>query len=144
MGSQQTPTDATVSPSVATDVHPLRLVKAATAQKEDRIRRLYGKAPARSDLLHNQLQRKYFDSGDYALQDAHKSSSMGSVQTGTEHPLRKNISHPSAPVPTSSNLEDTAADRHRDATKGAGASASSMNQSSRLREGTEKDSPKID
>ncbi|GKT51109.1 mRNA stability protein mug134 [Colletotrichum spaethianum] len=109
----------------------------AAIQKEDRLRRLYGRAPARSDLLHNQLQRKYFDSGDYAMQDAHKSSSMGSVQTGTEHPLRRNISHPSAPVPTSSNVEDNAGDRHQDAPK----EASSSNQMSHLREQTDKDTP---
>ncbi|GJC89006.1 hypothetical protein ColLi_11844 [Colletotrichum liriopes] len=83
--------------------------------------------------------RKYFDSGDYALQDAHKSSSMGSVQTGTEHPLRKNISHPAAPVPTSSNVGDNAADRHQDATKETSGSI----QSSHLRQETDGDTPNV-
>ena len=30
---------------------------------------------------------------------------MGTVNTGSEHPLRENISHPSCPVPSSSNVE---------------------------------------
>ncbi|EFQ34393.1 uncharacterized protein GLRG_09537 [Colletotrichum graminicola M1.001] len=141
MGSQQTSTDSPGSPSVASNMH---VVPAAAAAKEDRIRRLYGKAPARSDLLHKQMQRKYFDSGDYALQDAHKPSSMGPVQTGAEHPLRKNIPHPSSPVPTSSNIVDIAADRHRDATKGTDTSGSSMHRSTPLREVLEKDPSKID
>ncbi|KAK1999425.1 hypothetical protein LX36DRAFT_710170 [Colletotrichum falcatum] len=128
MGSEQTPRDSTP----------------AADQKEERVRRLYGNAPARSDLLHNQLQRRYFDSGDYALQGAHKSSSMGSVQTGTEHPLRNNISHPSAPVPTSSNLVDAAAGKPRDAARETDASGPGTQPSSRLREVTGKDSPSVD
>ncbi|KAK1573572.1 uncharacterized protein LY79DRAFT_593899 [Colletotrichum navitas] len=126
MGSQQTTTDSTGSPSVASNMHVV---------KEDRIRRLYGKAPARSDLLHKQMQRKYFDSGDYALQDAHKPCSMGSVQTGAEHPLCKNIPHPSAPVPTSSEYYPT---------KETDTSGSSIHRPTPLREMLEEDPSKID
>ncbi|WYZ35957.1 hypothetical protein EsH8_X_000604 [Colletotrichum jinshuiense] len=90
------------------DTRPTEKDPLVAAQKVDRLRRMYGKVPARSDLLHNQLHRKYFDSGDFALQDAHKSSNIGPIQTGAEHPLRRNISHPSAPVPTSSNVDDDA------------------------------------
>lgn len=51
-------------------------------------------------------RRKYFDSGDYALSQAHRASDMGRVRTGTEHPLRESISHPSSPVPSGSNIKD--------------------------------------
>ncbi|KAK2058650.1 hypothetical protein LY76DRAFT_513734 [Colletotrichum caudatum] len=142
MASQQDQTDSTVSPSVVSNMH---VAAAAAAQKEERIRRLYGKAPARSDLLHNQLQRKYFDSGDYALQDAHRPSSMGSVRTGTEHPLREGILQPSAPVPTSSNIVGVVADRHPEhATKGTDTGPSSTHRSSHLREVTGEDPSKAD
>ncbi|KAH6952360.1 hypothetical protein BKA56DRAFT_460454, partial [Ilyonectria sp. MPI-CAGE-AT-0026] len=52
--------------------------------------------------------RTFFDSGDFALSQAHESSDIGNINTGVEHPIRKNISHPSAPVPSSSNVEDNA------------------------------------
>jgi hypothetical protein len=86
----------------------------------------YGIVPSRSNLLHHQLEvskapsppsfarfeltsylkgRKYFDSGDFALTQAHRSSNMGSVTTGSEHPIRQDISEPSCSVPSSSNLE---------------------------------------
>jgi len=69
--------------------------------------RRYGKLPARRDLLDHQLERrKYFDSGDFALSNAHRVSDIGHIQTGTEHPLRKSISHPSSPVPAGSNIKD--------------------------------------
>ena len=34
-----------------------------------------------------------------------KASSAGVVQTGEEHPLRENISHPSSPIPSDSNVK---------------------------------------
>ncbi|KAK2049373.1 hypothetical protein LZ31DRAFT_549330 [Colletotrichum somersetense] len=70
---------------------------------------------------------------------------MGSVHTGTEHPLRKDISQPSAPVPTSSNIVGTAADRHPEhPLKGTDTSASSMHRSSQLHEVTGGDPSKAD
>ncbi|KAM0214081.1 hypothetical protein ACHAQD_005658 [Fusarium lateritium] len=69
----------------------------------------YGIVPSRSNLLHHQLEgRKYFDSGDFALTQAHRSSDMGGVTTGSEHPVRQDISEPSSSVPSSSNLEGNA------------------------------------
>jgi hypothetical protein len=80
----------------------------ALAEKEDRLRRIYRNLPTRGDLVHHQLERKYFDSGDLAITAARKPSNIGEIQTGTEHPLVENISHLSAPVPSGSNIEDGA------------------------------------
>jgi len=39
--------------------------------EEQKVFRLYGKLPTKKDLLQNKLkERKYFDSGDYALSKA--------------------------------------------------------------------------
>ncbi|KAL5401953.1 hypothetical protein PMIN06_011241 [Paraphaeosphaeria minitans] len=74
-------------------------------EQDVRLLHRYGKLPAREDLLNHQLERrKYFDSGDFALSHAYRVSDIGQIQTGTEHPLRKGISHPSSPVPAGSNI----------------------------------------
>jgi hypothetical protein len=99
-------------------------------EEDQRLLRLYGKIPTRGDLLQHQLKistrcnlfqpvwiplirlstpgRKYFDSGDFALSQAYKSSSAGAVETGSEHPHREKISHPFSPVPSSSNVDEDA------------------------------------
>ncbi|PCD23516.1 hypothetical protein AU210_015036 [Fusarium oxysporum f. sp. radicis-cucumerinum] len=69
----------------------------------------YGILPKRGNLLNHQLEgRKYFDSGDFALSQAHRSSNIGNVTTGREHPIRQDISEPSSSVPSSSNIDDNA------------------------------------
>lgn len=40
-------------------------------------------------------ERKYFDSGDYALSKAGKASDIGVTQIGREHPVPENIPHSS-------------------------------------------------
>ncbi|KAI9734945.1 MAG: hypothetical protein M1834_002025 [Cirrosporium novae-zelandiae] len=61
---------------------------------EQRLFRLYGKLPNKKDLLQNKLkERKYFDSGDYALSKAGKASDVGVTQIGSQHPLPENIPH---------------------------------------------------
>jgi len=40
-------------------------------------------------------ERKYFDSGDYALSKAGKASDVGVTQIGREHPVPENIPHSS-------------------------------------------------
>jgi len=63
---------------------------------EQRLFRLYGKLPNKSDLLQNKLkERKYFDSGDYALSKAGKASDTGLTTIGTEHPKAEEIPHTS-------------------------------------------------
>lgn len=42
-------------------------------------------------------ERKYFDSGDYALSKAGKASSVDTGAVGSEHPVPENIPHLSSP-----------------------------------------------
>lgn len=46
-------------------------------------------------------ERKYFDSGDYALSKAGKASEGGVTTIGSQHPLPENIPHLTSPGPTS-------------------------------------------
>lgn len=65
---------------------------------EARLFRLYGKLPNKKDLLQNKLkERKYFDSGDYALSKAGKASDIGVTQIGREHPVPEKIPHIAPP-----------------------------------------------
>jgi len=85
------------------------------AEQERRISRMYGKLPAKGDLLHHQLEeRKYFDSGDFELSKTNKASNIGAIQTGREHPLRESVSHPSSPVPGNSNCDKNANQQAQD------------------------------
>lgn len=60
--------------------------------------RLYGKLPSKSDHLAKHLkERKYFDSGDYALSKAGKASSVDTGSVGSQHPLPENIPHLASP-----------------------------------------------
>jgi len=71
---------------------------------EQRLFRLYGKLPNKKDLLQNKLkERKYFDSGDYALSKAGKASDVGVTQIGREHPVPENIPHSSTSPPIQHN-----------------------------------------
>ena len=65
-------------------------------EEEQKVFRLYGKLPNKKDLLQNKFkERKYFDSGDYALSKAGKNSdNIGGVSAiGSQHPLPENIPH---------------------------------------------------
>jgi hypothetical protein len=67
--------------------------------EEQRLFRLYGKLPSRSDHFAKHLkERKYFDSGDYALSKAGKADSVDTGSVGSEHPVPENIPHLSSPV----------------------------------------------
>lgn len=71
---------------------------------EQRLLRLYGKVPTKRDLLQNKLkERKYFDSGDYALSKAGKASDVGVTNVGSRHPLPENIPHLAATSPGANN-----------------------------------------
>ncbi|KAK4463214.1 hypothetical protein QBC42DRAFT_266213 [Cladorrhinum samala] len=77
--------------------------------RDKRLLHLYGKIPTTGHLSHHQPEeRKYFDSGDFALSQARQPSNIGAVETGSKHPLREDISRPSCPVPNSSNVESDA------------------------------------
>ncbi|KAH7389310.1 camp-regulated phosphoprotein/endosulfine conserved region-domain-containing protein [Phaeosphaeria sp. MPI-PUGE-AT-0046c] len=67
---------------------------------EAKLFRLYGKLPNKKDLLQNKLkERKYFDSGDYALSKAGKAGDVGVTQVGREHPNPEKIPHIAPPTP---------------------------------------------
>ncbi|CAF9931900.1 MAG: hypothetical protein HETSPECPRED_008212 [Heterodermia speciosa] len=71
-------------------------------EEEQKLFRLYGKLPNKKDLLQNKLkERKYFDSGDYALSKAGKASEGGVTTIGSQHPLPENIPHLASPGPGS-------------------------------------------
>jgi len=70
----------------------------ALSPDEQRLFRLYGKLPTKTDHLAKHLkERKYFDSGDYALSKAGAASSVDTGSVGREHPLPENIPHLSSP-----------------------------------------------
>jgi len=66
----------------------------ALSPDEQRLFRLYGKPPSKSD---HTKERKYFDSGDYALSKAGKARSVGTESIGSQHPLPENIPHLNSP-----------------------------------------------
>ncbi|CAI4212225.1 unnamed protein product [Parascedosporium putredinis] len=67
--------------------------------EEQRLFRLYGKLPSRSDHFAKHLKdRKYFDSGDYALSKAGKADSVDTGSVGSEHPVPENIPHLTSPI----------------------------------------------
>jgi len=71
---------------------------------EQRLFRLYGKLPSKADHLAKHLkERKYFDSGDYALSKAGKAGSVDTGSVGSQHPLPENIPHLSSPGVGSAN-----------------------------------------
>jgi len=64
-------------------------------------------------MLTNQ-QRTYFDSGDFALSTTDHETDSGAINTGRAHPQRDSISHPYAPIPAASNVNQNAnQDPHR-------------------------------
>ncbi|KAL8376016.1 hypothetical protein RB595_007228 [Gaeumannomyces hyphopodioides] len=84
-------------------------------EKDKNLLHMYGKIPSRGSLLHHQLDgRKYFDSGDFALSKTKTPSDSGTVATGSEHPTRETVAHPSSPVPSSSNVGGNAGEQRKD------------------------------
>lgn len=74
-------------------------IQQSLSPEEQRLFRLYGKLPSRTDRLAKHLkERKYFDSGDYALSKAGKANSVDTGAVGSEHPVPENIPHLSTPV----------------------------------------------
>ncbi|KAI4180131.1 MAG: hypothetical protein L6R41_007433 [Letrouitia leprolyta] len=77
-------------------------------EEEQKLFRLYGKLPNKKDLLQNKLkERKYFDSGDYALSKAGKTSESGVPNIGSQHPLPENIPHLTSPAPGTNGTSST-------------------------------------
>ncbi|KAI1439100.1 camp-regulated phosphoprotein/endosulfine conserved region-domain-containing protein [Xylaria sp. CBS 124048] len=66
--------------------------------EEQRLFRLYGKLPSKSDHFAKHLkERKYFDSGDYAMSKAGKGDKLDTGSVGSQHPVPENIPHLSSP-----------------------------------------------
>ncbi|KAK3215976.1 hypothetical protein GRF29_8g1743984 [Pseudopithomyces chartarum] len=75
--------------------------------EEAKLFRLYGKLPNKKDLLQNKLkERKYFDSGDYALSKAGKASDIGVTSIGREHPVPEKIPHVAPPAHNGHNIQN--------------------------------------
>ncbi|KAI0134567.1 camp-regulated phosphoprotein/endosulfine conserved region-domain-containing protein [Xylariales sp. AK1849] len=73
--------------------------------EEQRLFRLYGKLPSKSDQFAKHLkERKYFDSGDYAMSKAGKGDSVDTGSVGSQHPVPENIPHLSSPNGSSSSI----------------------------------------
>ncbi|CAG8706019.1 8674_t:CDS:2, partial [Acaulospora morrowiae] len=69
-------------------------------EEEKKLFRLYGKLPTGKNILSHKLkERKYFDSGDYALSKAGKTSSP----VGVQHPSPDTIPHANAIAATTHN-----------------------------------------
>ncbi|KAF4125658.1 cAMP-regulated phosphoprotein/endosulfine conserved region [Geosmithia morbida] len=76
--------------------------------EEQRLFRLYGKLPNRSDHFAKHLkERKYFDSGDYAMSKAGKGDGVDAGAVGSQHPVPENIPHLSSPVNNNSGAVST-------------------------------------
>jgi hypothetical protein len=104
---------------------------------EQRLFRLYGKLPSKSDHLAKHLkERKYFDSGDYALSKAGKASSVDTGSVGSQHPLPENIPHLSSPSVSSSAQGGSG---NSNVQPGGGQSASPVKESSFLNRETSVD-----
>ncbi|TFK48688.1 Endosulfine-domain-containing protein [Heliocybe sulcata] len=80
-------------------MHPARAKKidiSTLSEEEQKLFRLYGKLPTHKNVLQKmQKDRKYFDSGDYALSKAGKAPQN---TVGTAIPNPENIPHASPPV----------------------------------------------
>ncbi|KAK4986450.1 hypothetical protein LTR66_000130 [Elasticomyces elasticus] len=101
--------------------------------EEQKLFRLYGKVPNKKDLLQHKLkgqERKYFDSGDYAMSKAGKATDAGLTSTGSEHPSPETIPHPTA-QPSTSNGNGLALQP----TQSQGQSGSPVKESSFLHRG---------
>jgi hypothetical protein len=76
-----------------TPTDPASLPQSLTPE-EQRLFRLYGKLPSRSDHFAKHLkERKYFDSGDYAMSKAGKGDGVDTGTVGSQHPVPENIPH---------------------------------------------------
>lgn len=80
-----------ISPTVTT--HFLTTPIKNLSPQEARLYKMYGKIPTSTQLLNKKIQdRKYFDSGDYALSKAGKVS-PATAPVGSRHPNPDTIPH---------------------------------------------------
>ncbi|KAK5987531.1 mRNA stability protein [Cladobotryum mycophilum] len=78
---------------------PSFLSQQSLSPEEQRLFRLYGKLPSRSDHFAKHLKdRKYFDSGDYAMNKAGKGDGIDTGAMGSQHPVPEKIPHLTSPA----------------------------------------------
>ncbi|KAK0733312.1 camp-regulated phosphoprotein/endosulfine conserved region-domain-containing protein [Lasiosphaeria miniovina] len=91
-------------------MNPLKAKKVdikTLSPEEQRLFRLYGKLPSRSDHFAKHLKdRKYFDSGDYAMSKAGKGDSVDTGSVGSQHPVPEDIPHLSSPINSPSGISN--------------------------------------
>ncbi|KAI1816305.1 camp-regulated phosphoprotein/endosulfine conserved region-domain-containing protein [Poronia punctata] len=86
---------------------------------EQRLFRLYGKLPSKSDHFAKHLkERKYFDSGDYAMSKAGKGDKLDTGSVGSQHPVPENIPHLSSPGGQNSGLNGGPGHQHHSSVSG--------------------------
>ncbi|KAI0911281.1 camp-regulated phosphoprotein/endosulfine conserved region-domain-containing protein [Ustulina deusta] len=86
---------------------------------EQRLFRLYGKLPSKSDHFAKHLkERKYFDSGDYAMSKAGKGDKLDTGSVGSQHPVPENIPHLSSPSQTAGGLNGGPGHQHHPSISG--------------------------
>jgi hypothetical protein len=73
---------------------------------------------------YNLQERKYFDSGDFAISKASNDSVTGHPHTGKQHPAASILPHLSSPVPSDSNVKHDADSSQHRRMSGLGVSAS--------------------
>ncbi|KAI4120539.1 MAG: hypothetical protein LQ338_006950 [Usnochroma carphineum] len=106
------------------------------SEEEQKLFRLYGKLPNKKDLLQNKLkERKYFDSGDYALSKAGKASEGGVTSIGSQHPLPENIPHLTSPSPIGTAINGGNGNGHSGSMSAGGQSGSPVKEASFLHRG---------
>ena len=91
---------------------------------------------------HHQQERKYFDSGDYAMSKAGKSGDGGVTTIGREHPLPENIPHLTSPGPNGASNGTATTAAGGQPIPGA-TSGSPVKESSFLQRETSADDPAI-
>jgi hypothetical protein len=79
-----------------TPTTPLSTSPASTSPTDSRLLRLYGHLPTppRRFAAHLKSERKYFDSGDYALSKAGRGDGVDLGAVGVLHPAPEMIPHP--------------------------------------------------
>ncbi|KAI0389535.1 camp-regulated phosphoprotein/endosulfine conserved region-domain-containing protein [Xylariaceae sp. FL0594] len=93
---------------------------------EQRLFRLYGKLPSKSDHFAKHLkERKYFDSGDYAMSKAGKGDSVDTGSVGSQHPVPENIPHLTSPS-QNSGLNGGPGHQHHPSISGSSVGSATM------------------
>ncbi|AGO13193.1 AaceriAFR044Cp [[Ashbya] aceris (nom. inval.)] len=119
MSKSPSPTNSTLEDTGDVDL-------SALTPQELKLYKLYGKLPGKKDLFKHKLhERKYFDSGDYALSKAGvKSEDLGSAAVGSSH----------LPVTNPSGLRESII-RRRMSSSAGGLDSQNLNRQSSISSG---------